>query len=102
MSAHPLPHSGPGAVGSVRQRAQSVFTHLVMEGRKVERRERDLLTSRLEAIRQTARSLGTVVGDRVESACSALLHRVGLPTRAEIADLTRRMESLQKRIEDLT
>ncbi len=93
--------AGLGVVTSARRQGQAVFTRLVTEGRRVERRERALLSGRVDRLRHRADDLGAAVGARLESGCGALLRRAGVPTRQEVAELVSRLAELDARLKRL-
>jgi poly(hydroxyalkanoate) granule-associated protein len=86
--------AGLGLAVTVGETVTETFDSLVAKGRRsglapVEEAEKALASARRRASR-----LETKVEKAVESRLGALLGRLGVPTRSEVQELTRRVENL--------
>ncbi|HEX2163585.1 MAG TPA: phasin family protein [Thermoanaerobaculia bacterium] len=100
-SAHEVWLAGLGALALAEEEGRGLFAQLVDRGKRLEERGRDQVgRARDEVGRARERvvrrvdELGGVLDRRVAEA----MHRVGIPTREEIAALTRRIEELSARM----
>lgn len=107
-SLHKVWLAGLGAVARAEEEGGKVFKNLVAKGQDYERRGRsqiDRLVSQVEAgagkAREGAASTYERVESRVDELVSGALHRSGVPSRDEIAILTRRVEELTRMVESL-
>lgn len=106
QSARKVWLAGLGAISMVEEGATDLFDQLVAQGRKASTRGRKELESaraRVEDEWRGARSrveetLGDV-GSKVDQQVAEALHRLGIPTRAEIQALTHRVEQLTRHVE---
>ena len=90
--------AGLGLVATVNEEGREVFSNLVSEGRRLETRERrafrsavnrasDRLGERFDTLRSKAQ-------EGVQNVMAATLHRFGVPTHGDIAELEARVEQL--------
>lgn len=103
-SAHTAWLAGLGAVALAGDQGRGLFDQLVDRGKRVEARGRqEVGRARGEAERARGRvsqrmdELGETVDRRVADA----MHRLGIPTREEIAALNRRIEEMTARVAEL-
>lgn len=100
--------AGLGALATAEEEGGKVFQKLVERGEayeasgkaKVEEgteKARSRVDDARETIEQTLGSLGSQIDERVGQALQGL----GIPTRDEIAELTRRVENLNARLESM-
>ncbi len=96
-SAHKVWLAGLGALALAQEEGGKLFETLVKRGRDVETRGthtiRDAGDRAVDAFRK--------VGKGMDEQVSATLHRLGVPTREDIAALNRRVELLTATIEKL-
>ena len=96
-SAHRIWLAGLGALAAAEQEGAKVFNRLVDRGKEVESRGKQ----QFQEARGRAESAWSGMGDKVDEKVNAALHRLGVPTREEIQELTRRVEELNAKIEQL-
>lgn len=89
--------AGLGALAMAQEGAGKLFDTLVTRGKDVEARGTDLLKD----ARGRAEGVFSKVGQGVDEQVVTALHRVGVPTRADIATLNRRVEHLTASVEKL-
>jgi len=96
-SAHKVWLAGLGALAVAQEEGGKLFDTLVKKGEDVEARGMETL----KTARGQAASAWQRVGKGLDDQVTAALHRLGVPTREEIATLSRRVEALTASIEKL-
>lgn len=109
--------AGVGALAMAEHRggqlvtdSEKLFGRLVKEGKAYETKNRKRLAGMLDSVSDARADVGTAVGkvtgrvtDRVtvplNDAVATALQKLGVPTRREIATLTRRVEELTRAVE---
>ena len=91
-------HAGVGVAVATEERARETFSRMVDKGKDYESDE-DRLFSRAT---NEARELGRELEHRVEKVVTATLNRVGVPSRDEINRLGKRVETLTRKVDELT
>ena len=101
-SAHEIWLAGLGALILAEQEGGKLFKSLVKRGARMEARNK----ARLEKLIARAKPMGEdavvalqKVGAGLDNSMASVLHRLGVPTRAEIQALTRRVEELTRSLE---
>ncbi len=104
-SAHQIWLAGLGAFARVSEEGGKLFETLVKEGEKVEVRTREATENKLEEVRDKAsevRSKAADTGDKVEQLfedrLAHVLGRLGVPSREDLLELTKRVDALQEHI----
>ena len=100
-SAHQIWLAGLGALSLAEDETGKLFHALVKRGRTFEGNasERiDELKEKLD-VRKAADSAIGKIGDTLDDGVTDVLHRLGLPTQAEIQGLTKRVDRLTKTLE---
>lgn len=103
-SVHRIWLAGLGALATAEEEGGKIFSRLVERGRDVESRgkvEVDKMKSEVERMKTKAESTFDSWGDKLDEKLTAALHRLGVPTRDEIRNLTQRVEELNAKIEQL-
>jgi poly(hydroxyalkanoate) granule-associated protein len=107
-SAHRIWLAGLGALAVAEEEGGKLFSRLVDRGREVESRgkvEVDKAVGKAKTTVDKAKSKAgdawEGVGSKVDDALTGALHRIGVPTRDEIHNLTRRIEELNSKVEQL-
>jgi poly(hydroxyalkanoate) granule-associated protein len=105
-TAHRIWLAGLGALAAAEEEGSKLFSRLVDRGRDVEARGKvevekvvDKAKSEYEKAKTKAGGSWEDFGGKVDEAISAALHRLGVPTRDEIHNLTKRVEELNAKIE---
>jgi poly(hydroxyalkanoate) granule-associated protein len=105
-SAHKIWLAGLGALAAAEEEGTKLFSRLVDRGRDVESRgkvevdkAKDKAREARDKARDRAESAWENVGNKVDEAVTAALHRLGVPTRDEIRTLTQRVEELTAKVE---
>jgi len=99
-SAKELWLAGVGAVNIVGEEGSRVFNELVEKGKEWQEANEGgrmaKITERAQGFKDDARGVLSKVITPLEDGLSATMQRLGVPTRAEIVQLTHRVEELTK------
>src|SRR5436305_826169 len=100
--------AGLGALAAAEQEGSKVFSRLVERGRDVEARGKESAAgvkeqakSTVDNVKSQASEAWSGLGDKVDETLTAALHRLGVPTRDEIRNLTQKIEELNAKVEHL-
>ncbi len=96
-SVHRIWLAGLGALAAAEEEGTKLFSRLVDRGREVEERGK----VEVDKAKSKAESAWSEVGSKVDETLSSTLHRLGVPTRDEIRNLTQRVEELTAKVEQL-
>lgn len=86
--------AGLGVVATVEETATETFDSMVAKGKKSRFAPVAEAEKALAGARHHAARVGAKVESAVEGQVSSVLGRLGVPTRREVQELTRRVESL--------
>lgn len=100
-SAHRIWLAGLGALASAGEEGTKMFDRLVDRGRDYEAKGRDEARKQYEGARSTADELWSTWSGKLDEAVTSALHRMGVPSRDEIRNLTQRVEELNAKVEML-
>jgi len=99
-SAKDLWLAGVGAVNIVGEEGSRVFSELVEKGKEWQEANEggriSRITERAQGFKEDARGVLSKVITPIEDGLSATMARLGVPTRAEIVQLTHRVEELTR------
>jgi poly(hydroxyalkanoate) granule-associated protein len=98
-SAHDIWLAGLGAFALAGEEGGRVFKSLVKKGEGMEKMNKariNQLTTRVDGLRGEARNAVARVRTPIEAGMTNAMHRLGVPTRKEIATLTKRVEELTR------
>lgn len=107
-SVHRIWLAGLGALAAAEEEGSKLFTRLVDRGRDVESKgkvEVDKMKTEVDKMKTKAENTfetwGDKLGEKFDERLTAALHRLGVPTRDEIRNLTHRVEELNAKVEQL-
>jgi len=107
-SAHKIWLAGLGAVVMAEQEGGKFLTNLVEKGEKVEKKSKEKGKEQVEKAKGTVAGMKTVAesywetfGRTVDDQMTAVIHRIGVPTKEEIEILTQKVESLTVAVDKL-
>lgn len=107
-SVHKVWLAGLGALSAAGEEGNKLFNNLVEKGEKYEKeggkRVEDMKSKAEEAagkVRDQAETTWDKIEQRVDDTVATVLRRTGVPSREEIATLTRRVEELTAVVEKL-
>lgn len=98
-SAHEIWLAGLGAFALAGEEGGKLFKQLVRRGEGMEKMNKariSKLVTRAEDMRGDARTAVAKLTTPIEAGMTNAMHRLGVPTRKEIATLTKRVEELTK------
>ncbi|MGE5360245.1 MAG: phasin family protein [Bacteroidales bacterium] len=104
QSAHRIWLAGLGAVATAQESGSELFNDLVKRGREMEAHARIATPDMSVTLRDATGKMMTTwqqVSKGLDEQITATLHRMGVPTRSEIATLAKRVELLTASIEKL-
>lgn len=94
--------AGVGAMAMAEDEGGKFFEDLVKKGAAYETRNRKRLSAMLDSVKDLRGDVSAVFGklaSPVNTAMEKAMHRLGVPTRKEIATLTKRVEELTRAVE---
>ena len=100
-SAHRIWLAGLGALAAAGEEGTKVFDRLVDRGRDYETRGREEARKQYEGAKSTTDELWSTWSGKLDEAVTNALHRMGVPSRDEIRNLTQRVEELNAKVEIL-
>jgi poly(hydroxyalkanoate) granule-associated protein len=105
-TAHRIWLAGLGALAAAEEEGTKLFSRLVDRGRDVESRGKvevekvvDKASDVVDKAKSKAGSTWDDLGSKVDETITSALHRLGVPTREEIRNLTQRVEELNAKVE---
>jgi poly(hydroxyalkanoate) granule-associated protein len=99
QSAHEIWLAGLGAFGLAGDEGGKLFKQLVKRGEGLEKENLarvKQLSARAEGLQGDARSAMARLTAPIDAGMTSAMHRLGVPTRHEIATLTKRVEELTR------
>jgi poly(hydroxyalkanoate) granule-associated protein len=96
-SAHRIWLAGLGALAAAEEEGTKLFNRLVERGETVESKGKE----RVEKAKSKVSSAWDDVEQKLDEKVAKALHKMGVPTRDEIHRLTRRVEELSAKVDQL-
>lgn len=100
-SAHRIWLAGLGALAAAGEEGTKMFDRLVDRGREYETKGREEARKQYDGAKSTADELWGTWSTKLDEAVTNALHRMGVPSRDEIRNLTQRVEELNAKVETL-
>jgi len=103
-SAHKVWLAGLGAVAMAEQEGGKLFSNLVDKGQKLEKKGKDEVEKAKGAVsgmKTVAESYWDTFGRTIDEQVTAVIHRIGVPTKDEIETLTKKVEQLTVAVDNL-
>jgi poly(hydroxyalkanoate) granule-associated protein len=107
-SVHRIWLAGLGALAAAEEEGSKLFSRLVDRGRDVETKGKvevdkvnDKVRTGVDKAKAKAESAFENFGEKFDEKLTSALHRLGVPTRDEIHNLTQRVEDLNAKVEHL-
>lgn len=94
--------AGLGATAVLGDTSKALFGMLVEEGKKYQKHELKLVDDLLRKTTDRVRVTGETVENKVQATTKAALNRLGMPSRKDVADLTKRLEQLTVKVETIS
>ncbi|HSS77676.1 MAG TPA: phasin family protein [Thermoanaerobaculia bacterium] len=107
-SVHRIWLAGLGALAAAEEEGSKLFSKLVDRGRDVESKGKvevdkvnEKVRSGVDKAKAKAESAFENWGEKFDEKLTSALHRLGVPSRDEIHNLTKRVEDLSSKVENL-
>ena len=103
-SAHKVWLAGLGAVAMAEQEGGKFFTNLVEKGSTLEKKSKkqvEKAKGTVAGMKTVAESYWETFGRTVDDQMTAVIHRIGVPTKEEIETLTQKVEALTDAVDKL-
>ena len=103
-SAHKIWLAGLGALTSAEEEGTKLFNKLVEKGESFESRGRKQIAKvqkKVESAVDQAESSWGKLGDAFDDRVASAINRLGVPSRDEIVKLTKRVEELTLKVDEL-
>src|SRR5437763_6386078 len=107
-SVHRIWLAGLGALAAAEEEGSKLFSKLVDRGRDVESKGKvevdkvnDKVRTEVDKAKAKAESAFENWGEKFDEKLTSALHRLGVPTRDEIHNLTKRVEELNHKVDHL-
>ena len=101
--------AGLGAFAMVEEEGGKLFENLVKEGERFEERTKKVaddtvedVKGKVEEVKDKAIDTWDKLEEALEDRVARILNRLGVPTRKDIEDLSRRVEALNETVKKLT
>ncbi len=100
-NAHKLFQAGLGAVMMVQDEVTGLTNKLIEQGESVEQKSRKRVDSFVDERKKETKKLGKRAEKNWNKQMENILHRVNVPTRAEINSLNNKITRLTKKVDEL-
>ena len=103
-SAHKVWLAGLGAVAMAEQEGGKFFTNLMEQGQKLEgksKKQVEKAKGTVSGMKTVAESYWETFGRTIDDQMTAVIHRIGVPTKDEIETLTKKVEDLTVAVDNL-
>ena len=103
-SAHKVWLAGLGAVAMAEEEGGKFFSNLLEKGQKLEgksRKQVEKAKGTVSGMKTVAESYWETFGRTIDDQMTAVIHRIGVPTKDEIEALTKKVENLTVAVDNL-
>ena len=103
-SAHKVWLAGLGAVAMAEQEGGKFFSNLLEKGQKLEGKSKEQVEKAkgtVSGMKTVAESYWETFGRTIDDQMTAVIHRIGVPTKDEIETLTKKVEDLTVAVDNL-
>ena len=103
-SAHKVWLAGLGAVAMAEEEGGKIFTSLVDRGEELEGKSKKQVVKAKDTVvgmKTIAESYWDTFGRTIDEQVTAVIHRIGVPTKDEIETLTKKVEDLTVAVDNL-
>ena len=103
-SAHKVWLAGLGAVAMAEQEGGKFFSNLLEQGQKLESKSKkqvEKAKGTVSGMKTVAESYWETFGRTIDDQVTAVIHRIGVPTKDEIEALTKKVEDLTVAVDNL-
>ena len=103
-SAHKIWLAGLGAVAMAEEEGGKFFSNLMEKGQKLEKKSKqhvEKARGTVAGMKTVAESYWDTFGRTIDDRVTAVIHRIGVPTKDEIEALTKKVENLTVAVDKL-
>jgi len=103
-SAHKVWLAGLGAVAMAEEEGGKFFSNLLEKGQKLEvksRKQVEKAKGTVSGMKTVAESYWETFGRTIDEQVTAVIHRIGVPSKDEIETLTKKVEDLTVAVDNL-
>lgn len=94
--------AGLGVVTLAQEEVAQLFNNLVERGTETEQKTRDMVNKQMETRQKDARKAAKRVEKEVEKRLEDVLHRMNIPSKNDIEKLSRKVSTLNTKVNDLS
>jgi len=94
--------AGLGTLSVVEEESTGIFDQLIEKGRLVEQKSRKQVNRSKAEIESGTEELAEELSDRLDRQVASVLQKLGIPSRAQVQDLTLRVEQLSEQVDRMT
>lgn len=94
--------AGLGVVTLAQEELTELFNNLVERGTKTEQKTRELVNKQMENRQKEAKKAAKRVEKEVEDRFEDVLHRMNIPSKKDIEKLSRKVSTLNTKVNDLS
>ena len=91
-----------GAVVVAQEEVETFINKLIERGEIAERDGRTLISDLVEKRKQATQKTIDQAGTQVDSTIERVLHRVNIPTKGDIEELTRKIDAMNRRLDEFS
>jgi poly(hydroxyalkanoate) granule-associated protein len=103
-SAHKIWLAGLGAMAAAEEEGSKLFRNLVEKGERIEDRGRQQVEKAkdtMDGVKTVAERYWDTFSNTLDDRVTAIIHRIGVPTKDEIETLTKKVENHTSSVEKL-
>lgn len=93
--------AGLGTLSVVEEESTEIFDQLIKKGRLVEEKGRQRMSNTKAEIESGTEELSEELAEKLDRQVSGVLQKLGVPSRAQVQDLTQRVEQLSEQVDRL-
>lgn len=99
--AHKTLQAGLGIVVLTQEEIEHLFERFVERGEEAEKEGRKMLNEMMEQRKKQAEEKVNGAQDELETSIERVLHRMNVPTKADITNLNKKVTALTKKVDEL-
>lgn len=101
-TGHKVVLAGLGVVTLAQEELTELFNNLVERGTSTEQKTRKMVNEQVETRQKDVRKATKRVESEVEKRFEDVLHRMNIPSKSDIDKLSRKVTTLNKKVNDLS
>jgi poly(hydroxyalkanoate) granule-associated protein len=101
-NGHKVMLAGLGVVTLAQEELTELFNNLVERGTATEKKTRSMVNDQVENRQKDAKKAAKRVEQEIEKQLENVLHRMNIPSKNDIEKLSRKVTTLNKKVNDLS